>query len=284
MKRTHTCGELTINNVNQEVILQGWVKKIRKLGAMVFIDLKDRYGVTQLVVDQNHIDLINNVKSEYVIEVKGIVVKRKSVNNELVTGEIEVIINDLLIINKSELTPFVLENDVNVNEDTRLTYRYLDLRRPVMQNNLITRAKINHIIRNFLTNLNFLEVETPYFAKSTPEGARDFLVPSRLNKNKFYALPQSPQLFKQLLMISGIDRYYQIVRCFRDEDLRIDRQPEFTQLDLEMSFATSEDVMQVSEALIKEVLKQVKNFEIKEPLLRLSYKDAIDLYGSDNLI
>ncbi|WFQ93648.1 aspartyl-tRNA synthetase [Mycoplasma feriruminatoris] len=281
MKRTHTCGELTINNVNQEVILQGWVKKIRKLGAMVFIDLKDRYGVTQLVVDQNHIDLINNVKSEYVIEVKGIVVKRKSVNNELVTGEIEVIINDLLIINKSELTPFVLENDVNVNEDTRLTYRYLDLRRPVMQNNLITRAKINHIIRNFLTNLKFLEVETPYFAKSTPEGARDFLVPSRLNKNKFYALPQSPQLFKQLLMISGIDRYYQIVRCFRDEDLRIDRQPEFTQLDLEMSFATSEDVMQVSEALIKEVLKQVKNFEIKEPLLRLSYKDAIDLYGSD---
>ncbi|MDP4040173.1 aspartate--tRNA ligase [Mycoplasma mycoides] len=281
MKRTHTCGELTINNIDQEVILQGWVKKIRKLGAMVFIDLKDRYGITQLVVDQQHIDLINNVKNEYVIEIKGNVVKRKSVNKELVTGDIEVIVKELLVINKSELTPFVLENDVNVNEDTRLTYRYLDLRRPVMQNNLIIRAKINHIIRNFLTDSNFLEVETPYFAKSTPEGARDFLVPSRLNKNKFYALPQSPQLFKQLLMISGIDRYYQIVRCFRDEDLRIDRQPEFTQLDLEMSFATSEDVMQISESLIKKILKEVKNFEIKEPLLRLSYKDAIDLYGSD---
>ncbi|WP_434326029.1 aspartate--tRNA ligase [Mycoplasma leachii] len=281
MKRTHTCGELTLQNVDQKVILQGWVKKIRKLGAMVFIDLKDRYGVTQLVVEQENINLIDNIKNEYVIEINGIVVKRKSVNKELNTGDIEVIVKDLLVINKSELTPFVLENDVNVNEDTRLTYRYLDLRRQIMQNNLITRAKINHIIRNYLTDLNFLEVETPYFAKSTPEGARDFLVPSRLNKNKFYALPQSPQLFKQLLMISGIDRYYQIVRCFRDEDLRIDRQPEFTQLDLEMSFATSEDVMQISEALIKKILKEIKNFEIKEPLLRLSYKDAIDLYGSD---
>ncbi|PTD30889.1 aspartate--tRNA ligase [Mycoplasma leachii] len=281
MKRTHTCGELTLQNVDQKVILQGWVKKIRKLGAMVFIDLKDRYGVTQLVIEQENINLIDNIKNEYVIEINGIVVKRKSVNKELSTGDIEVIVKDLLVINKSELTPFVLENDVNVNEDTRLTYRYLDLRRQIMQNNLITRAKINHIIRNYLTDLNFLEVETPYFAKSTPEGARDFLVPSRLNKNKFYALPQSPQLFKQLLMISGIDRYYQIVRCFRDEDLRIDRQPEFTQLDLEMSFATSEDVMQISEALIKKILKEIKNFEIKEPLLRLSYKDAIDLYGSD---
>ncbi|QVJ95747.1 aspartate--tRNA ligase [Mycoplasma mycoides] len=281
MKRTHTCGELTLQNVDQKVILQGWVKKIRKLGAMVFIDLKDRYGITQLVIEQENINLINNIKNEYVIEISGIVVKRKSVNKELITGEIEVIVKDLLVINKSELTPFVLENDVNVNEDTRLTYRYLDLRRPIMQNNLIIRAKINHIIRNFLTDLNFLEVETPYFAKSTPEGARDFLVPSRLNKNKFYALPQSPQLFKQLLMISGIDRYYQIVRSFRDEDLRIDRQPEFTQLDLEMSFATSEDVMQISESLIKKILKEVKNFEIKGPLLRLSYKDAIDLYGSD---
>ncbi|EXU60257.1 aspartate--tRNA ligase [Mycoplasma mycoides] len=281
MKRTHTCGELTLQNVDQKVILQGWVKKIRKLGAMVFIDLKDRYGITQLVIEQENINLINNIKNEYVIEISGIVVKRKSVNKELITGEIEVIVKDLLVINKSELTPFVLENDVNVNEDTRLTYRYLDLRRPIMQNNLIIRAKINHIIRNYLTDLNFLEVETPYFAKSTPEGARDFLVPSRLNKNKFYALPQSPQLFKQLLMISGIDRYYQIVRSFRDEDLRIDRQPEFTQLDLEMSFATSEDVMQISESLIKKILKEVKNFEIKGPLLRLSYKDAIDLYGSD---
>ncbi|WP_434343390.1 aspartate--tRNA ligase [Mycoplasma sp. 06067-C1-B144P-99-0482-3] len=281
MKRTHTCGELTLQNVDQKVILQGWIKKIRKLGAMVFIDLKDRYGVTQLVIEQENINLIDNIKNEYVIEINGIVVKRKSVNKELSTGDIEVIVKDLLVINKSELTPFVLENDVNVNEDTRLTYRYLDLRRQIMQNNLITRAKINHIIRNYLTDLNFLEVETPYFAKSTPEGARDFLVPSRLNKNKFYALPQSPQLFKQLLMISGIDRYYQIVRCFRDEDLRIDRQPEFTQLDLEMSFATSEDVMQISETLIKKILKEIKDFEIKEPLLRLSYKDAIDLYGSD---
>ncbi|SYV96097.1 lysyl-tRNA synthetase, partial [Mycoplasma putrefaciens] len=221
---------------------------------MTFIDLRDRYGITQLVFNDSFKQILANLKTEYVIQVQGIVEKRKAINSELKTGEIEIKVNDLFIINKSELTPFMIEDNITSTEDTRLAYRYLDLRRPEMQQNLILRAKLNRVIRNFLDENDFLEIETPYFAKSTPEGARDFLVPSRLNKNKFYALPQSPQLFKQLLMISGFDRYYQIVRCFRDEDLRIDRQPEFTQLDLEMSFATGEDVMQVAEALIKKIL------------------------------
>ncbi|AGJ90704.1 aspartate--tRNA ligase [Mycoplasma putrefaciens] len=281
MKRTHTCGQLNSSNVGQEVLLQGWVRKIRKLGAMTFIDLRDRYGITQLVFNDSFKQILANLKTEYVIQVQGIVEKRKAINSELKTGEIEIKVNDLFIINKSELTPFMIEDNITSTEDTRLAYRYLDLRRPEMQQNLILRAKLNRVIRNFLDENDFLEIETPYFAKSTPEGARDFLVPSRLNKNKFYALPQSPQLFKQLLMISGFDRYYQIVRCFRDEDLRIDRQPEFTQLDLEMSFATGEDVMQVAEALIKKILWDLKGYQIKDQLLRLAYKDAIDLYGTD---
>ncbi|EOA07559.1 Aspartyl-tRNA synthetase [Mycoplasma yeatsii 13926] len=281
MKRTHTCGQLNISNVNQKVLLQGWIRKIRKMGAMTFIDLRDRYGITQLVLDDSFKDQLVNLKTEYVIEITGLVVERQSKNLELQTGEIEVKVENISVINKSELTPFMIEDNISTTEDTRMTYRYLDLRRPEMQQNLITRAKLNHVIRNFLNSNDFLEVETPYFAKSTPEGARDFLVPSRLNKNKFYALPQSPQLFKQLLMISGIDRYYQIVRCFRDEDLRIDRQPEFTQLDLEMSFATGDDVMNLAEKLIKKVLLDIKGYEIKDDLLRLSYKDAIDLYGID---
>ncbi|MBY7705065.1 aspartate--tRNA ligase [Vibrio harveyi] len=248
---------------------------------MTFIDLRDRYGITQLVLDDSFKEQLVNLKTEYVIEITGLVVERQSKNLELQTGEIEIKVENISVINKSELTPFMIEDNITSSEDTRMTYRYLDLRRPEMQQNLITRAKLNHVIRNFLNSNDFLEVETPYFAKSTPEGARDFLVPSRLNKNKFYALPQSPQLFKQLLMISGIDRYYQIVRCFRDEDLRIDRQPEFTQLDLEMSFATGDDVMNLAEKLIKKVLLDIKGYEIKDDLLRLSYKDAIDLYGID---
>ncbi|WP_027063208.1 aspartate--tRNA ligase [Mesoplasma seiffertii] len=281
MKRTHHCGQLNLSNVGQTVLLQGWVKKIRKMGAMNFIDLRDFYGVTQLIIDESHGDLMQTIKTEYVIEVSGIVVERKSKNLDLPTGEIEIKVTAIQIINKADLVPFQIEDHSEALEDTRLTYRYLDLRRSSMQHHLKTRAKLNSIFRTTLENHNFLEVETPYFGKSTPEGARDFLVPSRLNKNKFYALPQSPQLYKQLLMISGIDRYYQIARCFRDEDLRIDRQPEFTQLDLEMSFATGEDVMLLVEELVKNSLVEFKGIKITEPLLRMPYKEAIKNYGID---
>ncbi|WP_031542871.1 aspartate--tRNA ligase [Mesoplasma photuris] len=281
MKRTHTCGELNLSNVGQSVLLQGWVRKIRKMGAMNFVDLRDRYGITQLIIGEENAVLMENIKTEYVIEVEGIVIERKSKNLDLSTGEIEIQVSQIKIINKSELTPFLIENGIDSGEDTRMTYRYLDLRRPEMQNKLITRSKINHIVRNFLEAESFLEIETPIFGKSTPEGARDFLVPSRLNKNKFYALPQSPQLYKQLFMISGIDKYYQIARCFRDENLRADRQLEFTQLDLEMSFAIGEDVMLLVEAMIKKVLSEIKGVEFEGPLLRLSYSDAIEFYGID---
>ncbi|AUF83606.1 aspartate--tRNA ligase [Mesoplasma syrphidae] len=281
MKRTHNCGQLNIANVGQAVLLQGWVKKIRKMGAMNFIDMRDFYGITQLIIDEAHSELIQSIRPEYVIEVTGTVVERKSKNLELPTGEIEIKVTGISIINQSELTPFQIEEDLEALEDTRMTYRYLDLRRTSMQQHLKVRAKLNSIFRSVLEYNNFLEVETPYFGKSTPEGARDFLVPSRLNRNKFYALPQSPQLYKQLLMISGIDRYYQIARCFRDEDLRIDRQPEFTQLDLEMSFATGEDVMVIVEELVKKTLKEFKGIDIKEPLLRMPYREAIKNYGID---
>lgn len=281
MKRTHTCGELNLKNVGQKVLLQGWVKKIRKMGALNFVDLRDRYGITQLIFSEQDSVLIDTIKTEYVIEVTGTVVERKTKNLELATGEIEIMVESLVIINEAKLTPFQIENGIEVGEDTRLTYRYLDLRRPEMTNNLIIRAKINSIIRQELEQQAFLEIETPILGKSTPEGARDFLVPSRVNKNKFYALPQSPQLFKQLLMISGMDRYFQIVRCFRDEDLRIDRQPEFTQLDLEMSFASGEDVMFVIENLLKKILKVTKGIENDQPLIRMAYNDAIKDYGID---
>ncbi|ATG97364.1 aspartate--tRNA ligase [Mesoplasma lactucae] len=281
MIRTNNCGDLTLANVGEKVTLQGWIKKIRKLGGLTFIDLRDIHGITQLVIDENHEALIQDLKPEYVIQVEGIVKERKSKNLNIPTGEIEVEVNDLKIINKSETTPFEIKDGVEASEDTRLKYRYLDLRRPEMQHNLKTRSKVNNIIRNYFNDNDFIEVETPVFAKSTPEGARDFIVPSRLNPGKFYALPQSPQLFKQLLMIAGYDRYFQIVKCFRDEDLRIDRQPEFTQLDMEMSFADSNDVMQMTETLIKQILKEIKGIEITEPLERMPYKQAIDLYGSD---
>ncbi|AVP49157.1 aspartate--tRNA ligase [Williamsoniiplasma luminosum] len=278
MKRTHNCGQLTIQNVDQNVILQGWVKKIRKMGGMTFVDIRDRYGITQLILDESQ---AKEIKVEFVIEIEGIVLERKAKNHDLPTGEIEVKVDEIKIINKAELTPFQIEDQIESLEDTRLTYRYLDLRRPNMQQNLITRAKLNSVIRKNLENLNFLEVETPIFGKATPEGARDFLVPSRLNENKFYALPQSPQLYKQLLMISGIDRYYQIVKCFRDEDLRIDRQPEFTQLDMEMSFATGEDIIFIIENLMKEILWEIKGVKLSTPFKRLQYKDAIEFYGVD---
>ncbi|PPE05184.1 aspartate--tRNA ligase [Williamsoniiplasma lucivorax] len=278
MKRTHNCGELTLKNLNQNVILQGWIKKIRKMGGMVFVDLRDRYGITQLILNEAQ---AKEIKTEYVIEVDGIVLERKAKNEHLPTGAIEIKVDDLKIINQAELTPFQIENEIEVLEDTRLTYRYLDLRRETMQENLIQRAKLNSVIRRNLEAKDFIEVETPIFGKSTPEGARDFLVPSRLNKNKFYALPQSPQLYKQLLMIAGLDRYYQIVKCFRDEDLRMDRQLEFTQLDLEMSFATPEDVIFIIENLMKEILWEVKGVKLPGTFQRLTYRDAIEFYGSD---
>lgn len=281
MIRTNNCGELTAKNLDQVVILQGWVKKVRKLGGLTFLDLRDRYGYTQVVVEESQEALVKGIKPEYVLEVKGIVKARKAKNPEIPTGEIEVAAEIITVINSSALPPFVLDDDVEVSEETRLKYRYLDLRRPKMQHNLIMRAQVNHLIRNFLVDEQFLEIETPVFGKSTPEGARDFLVPSRLNRGKFYALPQSPQLFKQLLMIGGYDRYFQIVKCFRDEDLRIDRQPEFSQLDLEMSFATSEDVMNLTERLLKKILQVTKNIKINEPFLQISYQEAIDKYGVD---
>src|SRR5699024_2949162 len=232
------------------------------MGALTFVDVRDRYGITQLILSDENIEL----KNEYVIEVKGTVIERKSKNANIPTGEIEIEVSKTTIINKAELTPFEIKNDITAQEDTRLKYRYLDIRRHEMQENLIVRSKLNNIIRNYFVDENFIEIETPIFAKSTPEGARDFLVPSRLNKHKFYALPQSPQLFKQLFMISGLDRYFQIVKCFRDEDLRIDRQPEFTQLDMEMSFARQEDVISTIEQLMKKVLKDIKGIDLELPL------------------
>lgn len=281
MKRTHTCGQLKINDINKEVILQGWVSKIRKMGVLTFVDLRDRYGITQLVFEDNLLKQFDLIKNEYVIEVNGTVIERKSKNLDLITGEIEIKVKTLKIINKSEITPFEIKDKIEANEDTRLIYRYLDLRRSEMQQKIIVRSKINNIIRNFFINKDFVEIETPFFGKSTPEGARDFLIPSRLNTGKFYALPQSPQLYKQLFMISGFDRYFQIVKCFRDEDLRIDRQPEFTQLDMEMSFADSEDVMNVIEEVVKQIIKDIKKIDIKEPIMRMSWAESFDKYGND---
>ncbi|AVN65101.1 aspartate--tRNA ligase [Mesoplasma florum] len=281
MKRTHNCNQLNISNVNQEVTLKGWIKKIRKMGQITFIDLRDFYGITQIVVGENKQELINNLKPEYVISITGKVIERKSKNADIPTGEIEIEVQNIELINKSELTPFVIENDVEVSEETRMSYRYLDLRRQKIQNNMLLRAKVNSIIRKEFEADNFVEVETPYFGKSTPEGARDFLVPSRLNKNTFYALPQSPQLYKQLLMVSGFDKYYQIVRCFRDEDLRNDRQPEFTQLDMEMSFASATEVQDQIEKVIKKIFLEVKGIDFKEKFIKMPFREAIDLYGSD---
>ncbi|AHI52832.1 aspartate--tRNA ligase [Spiroplasma culicicola] len=281
MKRTHTCGQLNIANVNQTVTLQGWIAKVRKMGALTFVDLRDRYGITQLVIGEELNQFNDILKNEFVIEVTGKVIERKSKNKDLTTGEIEIEVLNIILINKTELTPFEIKDNIEAQEDTRLTYRYLDLRRPEMQKKLIVRSQMNHSIRNFFIENNFLEIETPFFGKSTPEGARDFLVPSRLNQGKFYALPQSPQLYKQLFMISGLDRYFQIVKCFRDEDLRIDRQPEFTQLDMEMSFANGEDAMNMIEAMFKRLVLDVKGIDIKEPIQRMSWNESFDKYGND---
>ncbi|MEO0197520.1 MAG: aspartate--tRNA ligase [candidate division WOR-3 bacterium] len=283
MLRTHTCGELNKSFVGKEVILCGWVRRIREIGSITFIDLRDRYGRVQIVIEDKNLIKSVDIGLEYVIRVKGIVRKRpeKDINPEHPTGEIEVLAHYIELLNTSKPLPFLPEDNIQVNEETRLKYRFIDLRRPIMQKNFIIRHKTALIVRNFLSENGFLEIETPFLTKSTPEGARDFIVPSRLNPKKFYALPQSPQLYKQTLMISGFDRYFQIVRCFRDEDLRADRQPEFTQIDIEMSFVDVEDVLNITEKLIWKIFKEILNIELEIPFLKLSYKDAIINYGSD---
>ena len=276
------CTNYNINNVGEIVTLNGWVNKKRDLGGLLFIDLRDRSGIIQLVVkpESKIYEKALSLKNEYVIEVIGKVVKRENANPHLKTGEIEVEVTDLLVLNTSLDLPFELDKD-NSLEDTRLKYRYLDLRRKNLQNNIIMKHKIMQSTRSYLNIEGFIEIETPILCKSTPEGARDYLVPSRVNKGKFYALPQSPQIYKQLLMASGFERYYQIARCFRDEDLRADRQPEFTQIDLEMSFVNENDIMKITEGLLAKIFKDVKNIDINLPIKRMTYDEAINLYGSD---
>ena len=282
MKKNYNT-DFNIKNVGENVKLYGWVSKVRNLGGLIFIDLRDRSGIIQLVVkpDNKNYDVAQSLRNEYVIEVDGIISERESKNTNIPTGEIEVIVSNLELLNTSLEVPFTIDSKTTALEDTRLKYRYLDIRRDEIKNKLIMRHKIAHTIREYLDKNNFIEVETPVLCKSTPEGARDYLVPSRVNKGKFYALPQSPQIFKQLLMVGGMERYYQIAKCFRDEDLRADRQPEFTQVDMEMSFVSEEDVMEMTEGLLKEVFKKVKNIDINLPLMKMKYDDAICYYGSD---
>ncbi|MCR5244279.1 MAG: aspartate--tRNA ligase [Bacteroidales bacterium] len=285
MYRSHTCGELRIENVGQKVTLAGWVQKSRKLGGMTFIDLRDRYGITQLVVEADApaelVDIATSLGREYVIQVVGEVLERQSKNSKIPTGDIEIKVSGITILNKSVTPPFTIEDESDGGEDIRAKYRYLDLRRNPLKNALTLRHRIAHEVRNYLDSQNFMEIETPYLIKSTPEGARDFVVPSRMNPGQFYALPQSPQTFKQLLMVAGYDRYFQIVRCFRDEDLRADRQPEFTQIDCEMSFVEQEDVLGTFEGMMRTLFKNVLGVDIPNPLPRMSWYDAMDKYGSD---
>ncbi|MDQ7031881.1 MAG: aspartate--tRNA ligase [Desulfonauticus sp.] len=286
-KRTHSCAELTLNHQGQEVCLMGWVQFRRDHGGLIFIDLRDREGLTQIVfapeVNAKALESAHNLRSEDVIAVKGTVRPRPKdmINPKLVTGEVEVAVTELKILNVSKTPPFLIEDRIEVSENLRLKYRYLDLRRPFMTKNIILRSKAAHSIRSYLNSQGFLEIETPVLTRSTPEGARDFLVPSRLNHGEFYALPQSPQLFKQLLMCAGFDRYYQIVKCFRDEDLRADRQPEFTQIDIEMSFVEEEDVLNLAEGLMAKLFNDVLGIKLKTPFPRLSYAQAIEDYGLD---
>lgn len=280
MYRTHTCGQLRKDDVGKTVELAGWVSKRRNLGSIVFIDLRDRYGITQITFDEAHTEAIKDVRNEYVLWVKGEVSAKEVPNPKLETGEIEVLVKEVKVLNSSKTTPMIIADETDALEDLRLKYRYLDLRRPVLQKNLILRDKVTTIFRRVLHDHDFIEVETPILSKSTPEGARDYLVPSRLYNGKFYALPQSPQIYKQLLMISGMDRYFQIARCFRDEDLRADRQPEFTQIDMEMSFASEEDLFAIVEDCMHEVFKELKGIEL-EKFPRIKYLDAMEKYGSD---
>jgi aspartyl-tRNA synthetase len=286
-KRTHTCGELSAKNADEKVVLNGWVNSRRDLGGLIFITVRDRYGITQVVFEPAEnsevYETAKKLRSEYVVSVEGKVRLRPDgmVNPEMKTGEIEVVAERLIILNEAETPPFVISDKIDVSEELRLKYRYLDLRRREMQEALLLRHKTYQIVRRFFDENGFVEVETPVLMKSTPEGARDYLVPSRIHKGKFYALPQSPQTYKQLLMVAGFDRYFQITKCFRDEDLRADRQPEFTQIDVEMSFVDTEDVFEMVENLMKRLFKEIKNYDLKTPLPRLSYDDAMNKYGSD---
>ena len=285
MYRSNTCGELRLSDAGKVVTLAGWVQRARKMGGMTFVDMRDRYGVTQVVFNNESdaalCEAANHLGREYVIQVTGEVAERSSKNANLPTGDIEIIASELKVLNKSEVPPFTIEDDTDGGDDLRMKYRYLDLRRPSVRGNLELRHKMAFEIRRYLDEKGFIEVETPVLIKSTPEGARDFVVPSRMNPGEFYALPQSPQTFKQLLMVSGFDRYFQIVKCFRDEDLRADRQPEFTQIDCEMSFVEQEDVLQMFEGLVKHIFKYVKDIDLADPFPRMTWADAMKYYGSD---
>jgi len=285
LRRTNMCGDLSMNDINKEVVLMGWVQKRRSLGGLIFADLRDITGLIQVVFDTDYNNdafvKAESLRSEFVIAVKGEVRERQSKNFDMVTGEIEVYIKELKILDGSETPPIYIKDNDDVSEQMRLKYRFLDLRKPSMQKNLLMRSKTSKVIRDFMDDNGFNEIETPFLTKPTPEGARDYLVPSRVNPGKFYALPQSPQLFKQLLMVSGMNRYYQIVRCFRDEDLRANRQPEFTQVDLEMSFVDVEDVIELNERLIQKIFKEIRNIDVSLPIKRMSYQVAMDKYGCD---
>jgi len=283
MYRTHTCGELRLEHAGQETSLSGWVQTVRKFGSITFVDLRDRYGITQLLFNESLNPRLDEqpLGREYVIQVKGTVVERSNKNPKLSTGDVEVAVTDFTIMNAAATPPFTIEEETDGGDELRMRYRYLDLRRPPLRRNLELRYQVNRAVRNYLDSLGFLDIETPFLIKSTPEGARDFVVPSRMNEGQFYALPQSPQTFKQLLMVSGYDRYFQIVKCFRDEDLRADRQPEFTQIDCEMSFVEQEDILQTFEGLFKHVFREVKGKNITEPFPRMTWDDAMWYYGND---
>ncbi|RPD96692.1 aspartate--tRNA ligase [Aureibaculum marinum] len=285
MYRTHTNGELNASNINEEVTLSGWVQKVRDKGFMIWVDLRDRYGITQLIFDEERtpkaiLDNAQKLGREFVIQVKGKVIERTSKNPNIPTGEIEVLVSELTVLNEALLPPFTIEDETDGGEELRMKYRYLDIRRNPVKEKLIFRSKVTQAVRNYLSKENFIEVETPYLIKSTPEGARDFVVPSRMNEGQFYALPQSPQTFKQLLMVGGLDKYFQIVKCFRDEDLRADRQPEFTQIDCEMAFVEQEDILDAFEGLTRHLLKKINSVEI-EKFPRMTFEEAMKKYGND---
>jgi aspartyl-tRNA synthetase len=283
MFRTHTCGQLRLTDVSKNVVLSGWVQTVRKFGSITFTDLRDRYGITQVLFNETLNQRLEQhpIGREFVLQVKGEVVERSNKNPKIPTGDIEVNVTDFTVLNAAETPPFTIEDDTDGGDELRMKYRYLDLRRPALKRNMELRYLVNREARNFLDGNGFFEVETPYLIKSTPEGARDFIVPSRMNKGQFYALPQSPQTFKQLLMVSGFDKYYQIVKCFRDEDLRADRQPEFTQIDCEMSFVEQEDILNVFEGMVKHIFKTVKNIDFPDPFPRITYDEGMWLYGND---
>ncbi len=285
MFRSHTCGQLRIEQVGSQVTLAGWVQRTRKLGGMTFVDLRDRYGLTQLAFDEalnkELSEKAQKLGREYVVQVVGTVAERTSKNAKMPTGDIEIIVSELTILNVSETPPITIEDEPDGGDELRMKYRYLDLRRNVVRKNLELRNRLCFETRNYLIQKDFIETETPVLIKSTPEGARDFVVPSRMNQGEFYALPQSPQVFKQLLMVAGFDRYFQIVKCFRDEDLRADRQPEFTQIDCEMAFIEQEDILNTFEGLVKAIFKNVKGIEFNDGFPRMSYADAMEFYGSD---